>query len=329
MDVCRKNNSIKVLLGSILAVLLLCLLVSCGPSSEPAKQNNTAQENAAGNGQSGQNDQPVRTEPILLMPQASGTAVMENNRAVIDYSHISDGYVMVMYKEETDKDLKVQIKCSADTYVFSIRQGEWNTFPLGNGSDKYTVQVCRNIEGKQYAVMLAASFDAVLTDEFAPFLRPNQYVNYENAPNTLELAAELMSHRTALLEKVELVYNYVVGNFSYDKALAQTVKSGYLPDLDAVLEKRRGICFDYAAIMTAMLRSQGVPCKLVTGYAGEAYHAWISVWSETEGWINSVIYFDGKEWKRMDPTFASTGRNDPNINEIIGDGSNYLEKYFY
>ena len=317
----------RALFCSIAVILLLCLPAGCGPSG-PTNNGSAVPVN-----NSPQNDAPpqsdVKKDPILLMPQASGTAVMENDRAVIDYSNTSDGYVMVMYKEETDKALKVQIKCSADTYVFCIEQGEWNTFPLGNGNDKYTVQVCRNIEGKQYAVMLAVSFDAVLKDEFAPFLRPNQYVNYENAPKTVELAAELMSRRTALLEKVEIVYNYVVGNFSYDRALAATVQSGYLPVLDEVLEKHRGICFDYAAVMTAMLRSQGVPCKLVTGYAGEAYHAWISVWSETEGWIDNVIYFDGKEWKRMDPTFASTGKNDLKIYDKIGDGSNYKEKYFY
>ena len=32
--------------------------------------------------------------------------------------------------------------------------------------------------------------------------------------------------------------------------------------------------------MTGMLRSQGIPSKLVVGYAGTAYHAWISVWTE-------------------------------------------------
>lgn len=322
----RRNS--RSIAGSIIAVLLIFLLAACGPSGEQPKPQPV--NNSAPVSENSDVPEPdVKKEPQVFMPQASGTTVMENDRAVIDYSNIADGYVMVMYKEETDKALKVQVKYSSDTYVYNIKQGVWNTFPLGNGNDKYTVQVCRNIEGKQYAVMLAASFDAVLSDEFAPFLRPNQYVNYENAPKTLELAAELMSRRTALLEKVEIVYNYIVGNFSYDMALAKTVQSGYLPDLDAVLEKHRGICFDYAAVMTAMLRSQGVPCKLVTGYAGEAYHAWISVWSETEGWIDGVIYFDGKEWKRMDPTFASTGRNDPKIHEVIGDGKNYREKHFY
>lgn len=104
------------------------------------------------------------------------------------------------------------------------------------------------------------------------------------------------------------VYDFVIQNITYDKQLAATVQSGYLPVLDSVLEKKTGICFDYAALMTGMLRSQGVPCKLVVGYAGTAYHAWISVWSEKDGWIDGVVYFDGTSWQRMDPTFAANGK---------------------
>jgi transglutaminase-like putative cysteine protease len=81
--------------------------------------------------------------------------------------------------------------------------------------------------------------------------------------------------------------------------------------------------------MTAMLRSQGVPCKLVVGYVGNAYHAWISVWSEKDGWINAAIYFDGSNWQRMDPTFASSGKQSASIMKYIGDGSHYTEKYIY
>lgn len=58
---------------------------------------------------------------------------------------------------------------------------------------------------------------------------------------------------------------------TYDKKKAQTVQSGYLPNVDQVLASKTGICFDYAALMTAMLRSQGIPTKLVVGYTGNVY----------------------------------------------------------
>ncbi len=39
----------------------------------------------------------------------------------------------------------------------------------------------------------------------------------------------------------------------------------------------------------------------------ELYHAWISVYLDSVGWIDNIIYFDGKDWVRMDPTFAASG----------------------
>ena len=124
------------------------------------------------------------------------------------------------------------------------------------------------------------------------------------------------------------VYDYVVQNLSYDDEKAATVQSGYLPDLDEILEIKKGICFDYASMMTAMLRSQEVPCKLVVGYAGNIYHAWISIWTEENGWVDGAIFFDGHAWKRMDPTFVSSAEDRQEILNFVENG-NYKVKYLY
>ena len=72
----------------------------------------------------------------------------------------------------------------------------------------------------------------------------------------------------------------------------------------------------------------GVPCCFV-GYTGSAYHAWLSVYSEKEGWIEGQIYFDGTTWKLMDPTFASSSNSSESIMQYIGNGANYSAKYLY
>ena len=177
--------------------------------------------------------------------------------------------------------------------------------------------------------MTSVSMSVKLTDEFAPFLRPNQYVDYKEGSETVKKAAELTKDLTDPLQKVEAIYKFVVSSLKYDKLKAATVKSGYLPVLDDVLAAKKGICFDYASLMAGMLRSQGIPCKLIVGYAGEAYHAWINVWTEDTGWINGVIFFDGSSWHHMDPTFASSGNESEAIMKYIGDGSNYTAKYIY
>ncbi len=263
------------------------------------------------------------------LPVASGTQVVQNANAVIDYSNTGDGYVMVNYTGSPGGRLKVQVQSPGGTYTYDLPPGVWTTFPLSEGNGTYTVTVYENVTGSKYAMVLSGSFQVALSSELAPFLRANQYVDYGGAGSTLAKAAELAGEAENALGKVEKVYDYVIGNITYDEKKAATVKSGYLPVLDSVLSSKKGICFDYAALMAGMLRSQGVPCKLVVGYAGTAYHAWISVWTEEEGWIDGVIYFDGRNWHRMDPTFASAGGSSSEIMAYIGNGSNYSKKYQY
>ena len=260
---------------------------------------------------------------------APGIKEKKNSKVIIDYSNTEDGYVMVKFSANTSKKLKSQVKGPKSVYTYTLKQGVWEIFPLSDGNGKYQVSVFENVKDTKYAVAGSVSFDVALKDEFAPHIIPNQYVDYADSVNTIAKAEELTKNIADPLEKVKTVYDYVVKNFTYDKEKAATVKSGYLPVLDTVLEAKKGICFDYAALMTGMLRSQGVPCKLVVGYAGTAYHAWISVWTEKTGWIDATIYFDGEAWHRMDPTFASSAKQSEEIMKYIGDGSNYTEKYIY
>ncbi len=267
--------------------------------------------------------------PNTVSVSAPGTLKKENDSAVIDYSNTADGYVMVQYTKKTDLRLKIQIQGPSTTYTYNLTPQKWEAFPLSDGNGTYQITIYQNVTGSKYAAVLFMNTDIVLHDEFAPFLHSNQYVDYDNAPDTTAKAAELIGDIEEPLKQVETIYQYIVSEITYDKQLAATVQSGYLPVLDTVLEKKTGICFDYAALMTGMLRSQGVPCKLVVGYAGTAYHAWISVWTEDSGWIDDVIWFDGTSWHRMDPTFASSSNSSQGILSYIGDGNNYTAKYFY
>ena len=267
--------------------------------------------------------------PTGVSAVAAGTLQKKNASAVIDYSNTGHGYVMVQYTAQTQQRLKVQIKGPTTKYTYNITAGKWEVFPLSDGNGSYQITVYQNVTGSKYAAVLSVTTAVALANEFEPFLHSNQYVDYDAAPKTVAKAAELTAGIEDPLKKVEAVYNYVVKGMTYDRELAATVKSGYLPVLDTVLESKKGICFDYVALMTGMLRSQGIPCKLVVGYAGKVYHAWIGVWSESTGWVDGVIWFNGSSWQRMDPTFASSGNSSESIMAYIGDGTNYSAKYFY
>ena len=274
---------------------------------------------------------PVYELPEIYIPTASGVAVEQNSQAIIDYSNMQNGYIMAKYIEPTDLKIKLLITVPDGVqYTYSLYPGkDFEVFPLSGGNGEYSVGVFRQVEDTRYSMVLSTTIYVTLVDEFAPFLRPNQYVNFNQNSEAVRKAAQLTAGISDLLEKVAAIYYFVTNNIVYDVELARTVESGYLPNVDRTLSTGKGICFDYAALMSAMLRSQGIPTKLVIGYTGDQYHAWISVFSEEYGWLDDIIYFDGETWSLVDPTFAAGGMSSESLSQFIGDGTNYTEKFFH
>lgn len=261
----------------------------------------------------------------------SGVTVYKNSKAAVDASNLALGFVSVSYTGGKDVRIKVQItKTGGTTYTYNLNnKGTAETFPLTEGDGKYTVKVFENTSGTKYAQAYSCPLELKLTSEFSPFLYSNQYVNFNDSSKVVAKAAELTKGMETDLDKVTAIYHYVINNITYDYDLAATVPSGYLPDVDAVLTSGTGICFDYAAVMASMLRSQNIPCKLIVGYAGTVYHAWINVYIEGVGWVDHLIYFNGEDWSLIDPTFVSNGKDNPAVLKYVGDGTNYTEKYAY
>jgi len=272
----------------------------------------------------------VANTPTVLVNEASGRNVNANARAEVDFSNASDGYVMARWIGATTADVRVVIVGPNNVqYQYRLNTaGQWEAFPLSGGNGNYIVRVMERVEGTRFAVTNTVNISLTLTDELAPFLRPNQFVNFNANSTAVAHANNLVRESRSVLQSVTLVYNWVVENISYDTELANTVQSGYVPDLEHVMNVRRGICFDYAALMTAMLRSQGIPTRLVIGYVGTVRHAWISVFTEETGWINNLIQFDGNEWHLMDPTFTSTGGAEA-ARRFVGDGQNHNQTHVH
>ncbi|MEA4896206.1 MAG: transglutaminase-like domain-containing protein [Oscillospiraceae bacterium] len=281
----------------------------------------------------GADDVPLASgapETVFAAAEASGLKVEANQKIILDYSNTAEGYVMLKYLGRNQKVKTLITGPNGVTYTYNQSPaGIWDVYSLTEGNGNYKVSVFENISGVSYAAIFSFYISVSLKDEFAPFLLSNKYVSYTSSSKAVKKSSELCVGKTSVIEKIKAVYEYVTGNFTYDYTLAETVQSGYIPNLDADMDKKSGICFDYAAVMTAMLRCQGIPTKMVFGYTGSVYHAWISVYSAETGWMNAVIYFNGKEWKLMDPTFASTGKSSAEIMKYIGNGKNYTVKYLY
>ena len=301
---------------SYLLIAIFCLLLGgCSGSSSASRKEHSGP--------------PRDSTPNVLTPSADGVTVYQNDFASIDASNTSQGYVMVKYNGTNEK-VKLQITCpdqSCYTYLISDR-GAYDTFPLTAGNGSYALQVLENVAGDTYTVSLAQSINVSIEDEFLPFLYPNQYVNFHTDSKAVSKGSDLAKDTYSDLDVVQNIYNYVIKNISYDTEKAQNVSYGYVPDIDDTLSSKKGICFDYAALMTSMLRSQNIPTKLEVGYSGDAYHAWISTYIDDKGWVDDIIQFDGDTWQIMDPTLAATN-DSAAVKKYVGDGSHYVVKYTY
>ena len=157
-----------------------------------------------------------------------------------------------------------------------------------------------------------------LENEFVPYLYPNQVVDYDTNTLCLQKSFELVKDDKTELDRVQHIYTWVLDNIVYDWDKVEEVQGKYvLPVLDETYQEKKGICFDYAALMSAMLRVQHIPTKVVTGMVDEGYHAWIEVYIENMGWIKPHVYFNNGEWTTMDPTYDAMDQEYDGDYEII------------
>ena len=217
-------------------------------------------------------------------------------------------------------------------YDFCPAPGQFvNTMPeYEEGDTKETIlkKVEENISGTNYATCLYADLEVQITDTFGPFLYPNQYVNFNADSKVVTKGQELADGASSDLEVITRVYDYITQNITYDHVKASDPPTGYTSDVDAILTSGTGICLDYAAVMASMLRSQRIPTRLEVGYAQDAYHAWISIYTADTGWLNGIIEFDGNVWTLVDPTFGAN-TDDKALKKFIGDGTNYILQKMY
>ena len=199
---------------------------------------------------------------------------------------------------------------------------------MGNGD--YTVSVYEQFSGKKYALLVTAEFSVTLKSSTGMYLYPNKYVDFDSSSECVKKAAELCAGASGDVEKIAAIFTYITDNVVYDKQLAATVKSGYVPHPDATLSSKKGICYDYASLFAAMCRSQGIPARLVIGYAEpDIYHAWNEVYTDETGWITPELFLRNKGYNIADATFYAGNTDKEKISEYIADDSNYSAIYRY
>lgn len=230
-------------------------------------------------------------------PSNGGTTTLKNNGCEIDTSKAVAGTIRVRQNGNPTKvKVLVYFNGSSKYYQYTIpTNNTWTSIPLQSGSGTYKVRFMKQVSGNSYSQMYSVTFQVGMQNANSAYLNPSQYVVYNSGSACVAKAKSLVSGAGSDAQKVSKIYSYIVNNISYDYDKMKNLPSGYLPNPDSTLASRKGICFDYAALMAAMLRSQGVPCKLVIGNADGQYHAW------------NMVYVNGS-WQLYDPTFGAAGQ---------------------
>jgi len=115
-----------------------------------------------------------------------------------------------------------------------------------------------------------------------------------------ELATQLTASAATRYDAVSAVDSYLQAHETYDLTAPVPAPGQDAVD-DFLFVSHRGFCEQFASAAVIMLRSTGIPARLVTGYSqgdlasepgervmrGADAHAWIQVWYSGVGWVAS------------------------------------------
>ena len=249
----------------------------------------------------------------------------------IDFEKSKEGVVQVIFNPDYVKKTKLIVKNGTEQYVYNLfRSKSAAAFPLQLGDGTYTVMIYENTTGNSYKKLYSESDNVALKDENIVYLASVQEINWNLQDDAIILADALVEEvvinklqgtKNVLYDQygkpiykkadqykyitedevIKLMYNYVITHIQYDYDKISGLNYDYIPDIDLVLEEGSGICYDYSVLLASMLRSQGIPTKLIKGYSSstDVYHAWNEIFlTDEERWVIVDTTFDAYMYKR-------------------------------
>ena len=119
-----------------------------------------------------------------------------------------------------------------------------------------------------------------------------------------QLAAQITRSATNDFDKAAAIENHLRTRFGYTLQLPQTpVKD---PIANFLFERRQGHCEYFASSMAVMLRTIGIPSRVVTGFRSDEFNDltgnYVVRAKDAHAWVEA--YFPGYGWQTFDPTPA-------------------------
>jgi len=237
----------------------------------------------------------------------------------LDTSQLSHGLISITYPVKKNTKTKLMVMKGDNKYTYSLSSSRKSeSFPLQMGNGDYEIYVLEQESNNAYKRVAKDKVTLKLENSHTVFLNSIQNVNWTSTDDAIVKAKQLTSNLKTDEEKVKAIYKFVYTTIEYDKKLAAEVTADYLPNIDHTLKTKKDICYGYASLLAAMLRSLDIPTKLIMGessYVNE-YHAW------------NEVYLNGK-WVIVDTTVDADLAKANKKFSMIKDSKKYNEKKMY
>jgi len=209
--------------------------------------------------------------------------------------NLDNGTVAVRYENESGKAIKLMVEKSGERFFYDLDEDAESILPLQSGEGTYRVCVLEQKVDNRYRVALSKRIEYIAEDENECFTKPMDIIDWNEGDPIYKKALALTEGLETDNEKIMAVYSFAINAFDYDYDKINHIDGSYVPDPNAMLEEKKGICYDYSSAFAAMLRINGIPTRLVKGYNNgiDVYHAWNEVYnSETGLWMTVDTTFD-------------------------------------
>jgi len=127
-------------------------------------------------------------------------------------------------------------------------------------------------------------------------------------PRIQSLAEQVTASVSSPIDKASAVENYLRMHYGYTLQLPD--KTPKDPISNFLFERKQGHCEYFASAMAVMLRSIGIPSRLVNGFSGGEFNDLTSEYvireSDAHSWVEA--YIPGQGWMEFDPTPAADAR---------------------
>ncbi|MGD0907842.1 MAG: DUF3488 and transglutaminase-like domain-containing protein [Candidatus Acidiferrales bacterium] len=121
-------------------------------------------------------------------------------------------------------------------------------------------------------------------------------------PRIPELAKQITAHASNPYDKAQAIEGYLRSHYGYTLDLTGTQPADPLAYF--LFEKRAGHCEYFAAAMTVMLRTLGIPARYINGFQTGEYNDvggdFVVRASDAHSWVE--VYFPSFGWLTFDPT---------------------------